>query len=116
MRGGLKIFEVGYVVSPSQESEVGVKEDLVLSYLISGPEITLTDGLSVLKSLLTSLGINYSLRPCKYMSGLPERTACIYIGDRNIGFVMEMRPDVIVAFGLEYPVVVSEVKLDELIS
>ncbi len=91
-------------MSPNQESEVGgVEENLVLSYLISGPEITLTDGLSVLKSLLTSLGINYSLKPCKYISGLPERTACIYTGDRNIGFVMEVRPDVITAFGLNTP-------------
>lgn len=71
-------------MSPNQESEVGgVEENLVLSYLISGPEITLTDGLSVLKSLLTSLGINYSLKPCKYISvclrGRPAYTLVIGI-------------------------------------
>ncbi len=115
IEGVLRIFEVGYVASPSQESEVGVKEDLVLSYLISGPEITLTDGLSVLRSLLTSLGINYVLKPCIYASGLPERTACIFVEDRNVGFVMEVRPDVITAFDLEYPVVVSEIRLNELV-
>ena len=115
IEGVLRIFEVGYVASPSQESEVGAKEDLVLSYLISGPEITLTDGLSVLRSLLTSLGINYVLKPCIYASGLPERTACIFVGDRNVGFVMEVRPDVITAFDLEYPVVVSEIRLNELV-
>ncbi|WP_243669106.1 phenylalanine--tRNA ligase subunit beta [Vulcanisaeta sp. JCM 16161] len=116
IEGVLKIFEVGFVVSPNQESEVGVKEDLVLSYLISGPEITLTDGLSVLRSLLISLGINYSLKPCEYVSGLPERTACVHVGNRDVGFVMEVRPDVITAFDLEYPVVVSEIRLNELMS
>ncbi|WP_054857981.1 phenylalanine--tRNA ligase subunit beta [Vulcanisaeta sp. JCM 16159] len=115
VEGVLKIFEVGYVVSPNQESEVGVREDLVLSYLISGPEITLTDGLSVLRSLLTSLGINYSLKPCEYVSGLPERTACIHVGNRDVGFVMEVRPDVITAFDLEHPIVVSEIKLNEIV-
>ncbi|MGC8606035.1 MAG: phenylalanine--tRNA ligase subunit beta [Vulcanisaeta sp.] len=114
IEGILKIFEVGYVISPSQNSEVGVKEDLVLSYLISGPEITLTDGLSVLKSLMASQGINYLPKPCENSSGLIERTACIYVGDKNIGFIMELRPDVIVSFGLEYPVVVSEIRLSEI--
>ncbi len=105
---------MGFVVTPSQDSEVGVREDLVLSYLISGPEITLTDGLSVLRTLLTSLGISYTLKPCEYSPGLPERTACIYVGNRDVGLVMEVRPDVITAFDLEYPVVVGEIRLNEL--
>lgn len=115
IEGGLRIFEVGYTATPDQDREVGVREDLVLSYLISGPEITLTDGLSTLRTMFTSLGINYSLNPCEVPSGLPERTACIYVGTKDVGFVMELRPDVIISFDLEYPVVISEIKLNELL-
>jgi phenylalanyl-tRNA synthetase beta chain len=111
----LKLFEVGYVVSPDQGSEVDVKEDLVLSYVISGPEITLTDGLSTLKALMTNLGIEYALRQCTLPSGLPERTACVVRNSKDVGFVMELLPDVIVSFELEYPVVVAEIKLNELL-
>jgi phenylalanyl-tRNA synthetase beta chain len=111
----LKLFEVGYVVSPDQGSEVGVKEDLVLSYVISGPEITLTDGLSTLKALMTNLGIEYALRQCTLPSGLPERTACVVRNSKDVGFVMELLPDVIVSFELEYPVVVAEIRLNELL-
>ncbi len=115
IESGLRIFEVGYTATPDQDSEVGVREDLVLSYLISGPGITLTDGLSVLRTMFTSLGINYSLSPCEVPSGLPERTACVYVRTKNIGFVMELRPDVITSFDLEYPIVISEIKLNELL-
>ncbi|MGC9153570.1 MAG: phenylalanine--tRNA ligase subunit beta [Vulcanisaeta sp.] len=113
--GVLRIFEVGYVASPDSESEVGVKENLVLSYAVSGPNITLTDGLSILKTLMTSLGFNYTLKSCEIPSGLQGRTACIYLGDAYVGFIMELRPDVLMAFDIEYPAVVAEIMLDELI-
>ncbi|MFB6470980.1 MAG: phenylalanine--tRNA ligase subunit beta [Vulcanisaeta sp. AZ3] len=110
-----RIFEVGYVASSDASSEVGVKENLVLSYAISGPEVTLTDGLSTLKTLMASVGIDYVLRPCESPSGLPGRTACVMVSSRDVGFVMELRPDVIMAFGLEYPIAIAEIKLDMLL-
>jgi phenylalanyl-tRNA synthetase beta chain len=111
----LRLFEVGYVVSPDRDSEVGVREDLVLSYVISGPGITLTDGLSTLRTLMMALGIEYSLKPCTLPSGLPGRTACIVSNNDEVGFIMEVLPDVIVSFDLDYPVVAAEIKLNKLL-
>ncbi len=114
VKSGLKIFEVGPIARICGEGETGVCEDYVLAYLITGPNVTLTNGLSVLRALMNQLGIDYTLRHCEVPGGLRERMACITAGGEDMGFIMEVHPDVIMAFDLEYPIVVCELSITKL--
>lgn len=109
--GGLRIFEVGDTVVPRGGKII---EDRVLSYLIIGPGTTLTNGLAVNKSLMSKLSMTPSLRPCSVNGGIPGRTACITVSGTDVGFIMEVNPDVILMFGLDQPAVVSELSITKI--
>ncbi|WP_069807224.1 phenylalanine--tRNA ligase subunit beta [Vulcanisaeta thermophila] len=115
VEGGLRVFEVGFVARSNGVGEVGVEEHLVLGMLIIGPGVTLTNGLSAVTTLMSNLGLTPKLRECAVPGGLSERTACITLGDGDVGFVMEVSPDVLLNFELTYPAVVAEVSIDELL-
>jgi phenylalanyl-tRNA synthetase beta chain len=106
--GGLRIFEVGDVVVLSGNR---LLEDRILSYLITGPGVTLTNGLAVNRSLMGKLNVDHRLVECKVPGGLLGRVGCMVSGEVRLGFVMEVSPDVITRFNLDQPAVVSEVSI-----
>ncbi len=112
LRSEARLFEVGDVV---KAEDANVVSERMLSFLMSRDEITLTDGLVVLKALLRALGVSYKLSECKMDFAIPERTACVYVNNVCIGFVAEIEPEVLEAFNVEYPCVVCEISVTRLL-
>ncbi len=112
---GLKIFEIGNVVYPDEESNNKVKEEVHLAFAITSKELTLTDGLIIINSLMKSLDLKYRFVECSLASMIPERTACIEVNNEVIGFVAEVKPEIVLEHDLETPVIVSELSITKLL-
>jgi len=111
----IKIFEVGDVVLPDPESPTGARIERRLGILISHDKATLTDGLAYVHAILDRLGINHKFEK-GYVEGLlRQRTAFILHGNKQIGFVGEVHPGALRELGIEKPVVVAEIYLNDLL-
>lgn len=107
-----KIFETGDVVLVTDKNEI--VEERHLAFLLADKKITLTDGLAILRALFELYGLRYELRPGEHPSFIPGRFAEIIVGGTSIGFAGEIHPSVLLNFGLEVPVVASELDIEEI--
>ncbi len=112
----IKIFEIGDVVIPDEECETGARTERRVGIAISHDKATLTDGLAIINTLLELYGFKPVFEKTYVRGLLPERTAEIRIMGHRIGFVGEIHPKVLVKLGIENPVVVIEIILNDLLS
>jgi len=98
-RREVKIFEVGDVVREGKTLKVA-------AFLISRDGVTLTDGLSVAKTLCSRLGLNCKTLATEVGWALQNRAARIE-GDVS-GYVAEASPDLLIRLGHLVPTVVGE--------
>ncbi len=111
----IKIFEVGDVVLPDLESPTGAKIERRLGIAISHEKATLTDGLAYVHAILDRLGVPHKFEK-GYVNGLlKQRTAFIVHNDRRIGFVGEVHPKTLKELGINRPVIVAEIYLNDLL-
>lgn len=106
----LKVFEVGDAVEVSDGVPLTYRG---LGFAIANTKLSLTDGLVVIKALFRALGVEVSLRPGETPLTIPGRAATVVIGDKAVGVVGEVHPRVLSSLGIEYPVVVGEVVLND---
>nr|WP_147664730.1 phenylalanine--tRNA ligase subunit beta [Candidatus Prometheoarchaeum syntrophicum]QEE17846.1 Phenylalanine--tRNA ligase beta subunit [Candidatus Prometheoarchaeum syntrophicum] len=107
------LFEVGDILQLDKNRDVGASRELHLG------AITLSEGAdySQIKSLLDhyfrTLGIldDIVVKPCSNPTFIKGRTGEIYYKKKKIGFVGEIYPQVILNFGLNYPVAAFEINL-----
>ncbi len=109
----LKIFEVGDVVKLNSNE---YESQRYLGFAIYSKDITLTDGLVIIKSVLTALGINYKLRSGKHRVLINGRSAVITIDGDEVGILGEVHPRYLVKYGLQWPLVVGELNLSKLLT
>jgi len=110
----LKIFEVGDVVKITNEGDYVSQRHL--GFAIYGENVTLTDGLVVIKSLLTTLGISYELRRGEHRIFISGRIASVVVNGNEVGIVGEMHPRYLVKHKLFWPLVIGELNLSELVT
>jgi phenylalanyl-tRNA synthetase beta chain len=101
-RREVKLFEVGDVVREGRTLKVA-------AFLISRDGVTLTDGLSVAKTLCNRLGLNCRVSATEVGWALQNRAARIE-GDVS-GYVAEANPDLLTIHGHLIPTVVGELVL-----
>ncbi len=111
----LKIFEIGDVAIPSEESETGAVIERRLGILVSHSKATLTDGIAYLTVIMDRLGLKPIYRKKEIKGFLPQRTSSIVIDGEEIGFVGEVHPEILYNHGVENPVVIVEITLDKLL-
>jgi len=109
---GVRLFEVGDVVEVNGGEVRSVRK---LSCAIASPETTLTDALVVLKSLLSTLGIKYSLKPYEHPVMISGRCGCVVVNEAAVGVVGEVHPRVLNYLGVSLPTAAIELSLSELI-
>ncbi len=112
----IRIFEVGDVVIPDNKSETGGRVERRVGIMISHDKATLTDGLAIVNTLLKNLGLKPVFRENTYPGMLPERSADIFIDEQYIGFLGEIHPRILYDLGIPYPVVTSEIILNNLLN
>jgi len=111
----INIFEIGDVAIYDPGIETGTRIERRLGYAISHEKATLTDSLAVLRTLSETLGLKLLFKEKNIHGLLPERTASIIVGDVEIGFTGEIHPKTLAELGIEKPVVVAEIIINELL-
>jgi phenylalanyl-tRNA synthetase beta chain len=106
-----KIFEVGDVVVLDKQVETGAKNVRRAAAVVIGYNIGFTYIKAVAEALLRELGLTWEVRTAWHPSFLDGRVAELMAGDKRLGVIGELHPDVILAFELEHPVSVFEVDL-----
>jgi len=109
----LKIFEVGDVVEVRGGAVDSVRK---LCVGISTPKTTLTDSLIVLKSLMYTLNIKYTLDRCYEELMIPSRCAKVIVGGKEVGIAGEVHPRILNYISYTQPVAVLELNLTELLN
>ncbi|MEB3787778.1 MAG: phenylalanine--tRNA ligase subunit beta [Desulfurococcales archaeon] len=109
----VRIFEIG-VVAWREDGRVVEEERLGLAYMSDSAGYE--DIQAPVYSLLRLLGIDFTVSPAEHPTLIPGRTASITSGGELLGWMGEVRPEVLASLGLEYPVAVAELRLEALSS
>ncbi len=104
-----KIFEVGYVVKD-------MKNSLHLCAVTAASRTSFTESKSLAEAVLKELGCGYSIENCPYGTFVPGRGASVVIDGENAGVFGEVSPEVIAEFGINHPIIMFELNLDNQIS
>ena len=102
-----KIFEVGEVVSRKDRPEGEIK----IAVLISSRETTFTDIHRILESLTEELSYPYRLKEACRPSFIKGRCGEIESGDKRVGIVGEVHPEVLSHWDIKMPVAALEMTL-----
>ncbi len=111
-----KLFEIGYCFQKDDSSETGVREELLLCCAIAAERAAFSDIRSVLDTFLLRLK---NIRP-KYTNHNSSycaegRCAASMVNEMVIGYVGEIKPEVLVNFGIRMPVSIFEIRIESLL-
>jgi len=108
------IFEISEVFNHNNKTETNVEETTKAAVLLCGKDSDFTKIKQVMDSLLTTLGIDYSIRDIAHSSFIPGRTASITVKGKKIAELGEIHPLVLENFNINMPVASFELNLTEL--
>lgn len=107
-----RVFELGRVYSRSKGT---VAEAMRLGCLTAHSQSTFTEAKMYLESLLLTVGgLQAVSRPGEHWAFAQGRSASVSVGGEKLGFVGELKPEAVVAFGLGVPVSGFELDLTAL--
>jgi len=112
----IRIFEIGDVAIPDNSMETGARIERRVGIGISHDKATLTDGLSIVNTLLKNLGLSPVYRKSTQPGFLSQRCADVFVNDVYAGFVGEIHPEILLKMNIDKPVVVSELVLNNLLT
>ncbi len=113
------IFDIGTVFSKSDTTDTGVCEERYLSVALCEDKVDFTRIKQVLDYIFGNLDVKYELEETKSKeteSFIRGRVGIIKVGDKTIGTVGEIHPQVLSNFELDYPVGALELNLTELLN
>ncbi len=111
-----KIFELGNILTVSSEAETGTAEYRHLAFGLIGPHQGYAGGRSVLDAVLFELGLQGIYKPASHPAFFEGR--CAEVTDeqgRWLARIGEVHPEVITNFNLAYPIVLCELRLQQVI-
>ena len=107
-----RIFEVGEIASLDPGSVMGTRTDLNVSALISHPTANFSEMHSTLDVLLYYLAVEYRLEPAEHPLFMPGRCGKVVAGGREMGYIGELRPEVLEQRQITMPCAAFEINLD----
>jgi phenylalanyl-tRNA synthetase beta chain len=107
-----RTFEVGEVAVIDPEENMGTRTDLNLAALISHPTANFSEMHSTLDVLLYYLGVEYRLEPAEAPFFLKGRCGKVVVEDAVIGFIGEVRPEVLERRQITMPCAAFEINLN----
>ncbi|MEM1847233.1 MAG: phenylalanine--tRNA ligase subunit beta [Acidilobaceae archaeon] len=108
----LKVFEIGPAISRSSGS---VREDFRFALGILDYSVGYEDVQAVVYSLIRILGLNFYVEPSRLSFLIKGRQASIMCNGLELGWMGEVRPEVLETLGLEYPIALAELSLRSLL-
>ncbi|MFH0836472.1 MAG: phenylalanine--tRNA ligase subunit beta [Candidatus Micrarchaeota archaeon] len=108
-----KIFEVGEVVACDEKKCERTRTDVHVACLTAHSESNLTESASVLKELMNSLKMDFSLRKKNFKQFINGRSGFIDVAGNSIGVIGEVHPEVLENWGIHVPCSAFEIRLLE---
>jgi phenylalanyl-tRNA synthetase beta chain len=109
-----RTFEVGEVAVLDEKENMGSRTDLNLGAIISHPGANFSEMHSTLDILLYYLGQEYKLDPAEHPLFLQGRCGRVLVGDIELGFIGEVRPEVLERTQITMPCAAFEINLDRI--
>ncbi len=109
-----RMFEVGKTACVDRSLNYGTRTDDTLGFLVADAEAsfnTLRDHIAV---LLYYLNLDHTLAANDDERFIRGRRADVLVGDRTVGLLGEVHPQVLVNWGIEVPCVAAELRLTAL--
>jgi phenylalanyl-tRNA synthetase beta chain len=110
-----RTFEVGEVAVIDRSENMGTRTDLNVAALISHPSANFSEMHSTLDVLLYYLGVEYKLEPAGHPLFLQGRCGMVMIKERPIGYIGEMRPEVLDSRQIAMPCAAFEINLNAIL-
>jgi phenylalanyl-tRNA synthetase beta chain len=112
-----RLFEVSDVAKINKRLETMCERRLHLATVTSHSMANYTEIKSVCEALLANIGVkDWQVKAFRHPSFLEGRTASIHIGNRRVGVLGEVHPEVLNNFELENPTAALEIDLEWLLT
>jgi len=109
------LFEVGDCCFVDEQAETGAREERRLAAAMIGTHVGYADIRAVADAFVHEMASTYVVRPGEHPSYIPGRVAALFDRrERPIGWMGEVHPEVLEAYGLRHPVAVLELSLEKL--
>lgn len=108
------IFVCDNVVIPDKTEETKAKQRLYVSALIANSKVSVTEMSSIVLTLCNVLGLQLELHTQEKPFYIQGRSANIVVGNKIIGHVGEIKPEVITNFEYTMPVVAFEIDVTDI--
>ncbi len=109
-----RIFEVGEVAVFDTLENLGSRTDLNLGAVISHPTANFSEMQSSLDILLYYLGVEYKLAPADHPLFMQGRCGRVMSGIVDLGFIGELRPEVLERTQIAMPCAAFEINLNKM--
>jgi len=109
-----KVFEVGDVVLVDESLDERSLQDKRLAALYADYKASYEDVQAVLYSLLRILNVRFEVKRDSRGLMIEGRCASVLVDGEVIGFIGEVKPEVLLKFGLQTPVAAFEISLSRL--
>ncbi len=111
-----RTFEVGEVAVLAGSENMGTRTDLNAAALISHPSANFSEMHSSLDVLLYYLGVEYRLEPVEHPLFLPGRCGKVVAAGKTLGYIGEVRPEVLERRQISMPCAAFEITLNGIMS
>ncbi len=122
----VRLYEMGKVFVTSEGRKLPTETRLLAGVLAGSwhrpiwndpaEPLEFFDGKGVIETLMEALRVSYwRLEPTKRPHLQPGRAAEVMLGDRSVGYLGEMHPEVLGAYGAEGPVTLFELEVEPLV-
>ncbi|MCK9417875.1 MAG: phenylalanine--tRNA ligase subunit beta [Nitrospirae bacterium] len=109
-----RTFEVGEVAVLDEKENMGSRTDLNLGAIISHPGANFSEMHSTLDILLYYLGQEYKLDPAEHPLFIQGRCGRVVVGGIELGYIGEVRPEVLERTQITMPCAAFEINLDRI--
>ena len=107
-----RVYEVGYCTLWNTSLTNRTRDNLRLGCASAHAKANFTEIKSILEPLMMNLGLEFTIKPTEHPSFLSGRAGTILVGDREVGVIGEVHPQVLENWNLEDPVAAMELDLD----
>ena len=109
------LFEMGDIFKKT-ENGTQIKEAIRLAIVLCHEKTNFTEIKQILDSLMNALDLSYTIEETKHNSFIEGRVGRISVKKKEIAYIGEIHPQVLVNFGLNYPVAALELNLTDLLN
>jgi len=109
-----KIFEIGTCFKRNDKLENKVQEFDRLAVAFCGDTIDYTAIRQALDYLMKMIDVTFDIRDSEHDSFVPGRCARVSVDDKDVAYIGEIHPQVLLNFGLNCPIAALELNLTDL--